>query len=542
LEDRHVSVPGPLLGRSWAASLRLSLLSLFTFSLLCTAPAHAQTGGYPGGGGGADTYTVAYSYGATTAIGPADYPPGPYTPASAPDQHVPSGNAYGGSTSNHYLTSGQSVTLNCTGAITATFTWNGGPNNDPAPGANSVIVVEQVNASWGAQSGSVGSDISGGTTTGSSASQTYTATRYSVQGGSSFSVTCTPTASASSTAPPGAASGAYANVGYTATAYPATINLVGTTRDSSGNLNILIGQGCTGSLTAGPATLSNYGWTVPGQVFDKFIVSTNQTYGFVQNIFADEWTKPNPQWHWSKDETVNVFVHADASVNGVAIGTIVMQKQVTISAPYYYFGNDTGGVFIDPTTTAGVWALHATARQNISTRGSNWQGRVLTPALFSGNGYGLWHFLQIITPGRSKTLVGGASNNCTENGNRGLDTVYPYDPVGGTYGPIGGWICDDTPQDSGDSPRTGLDDSIANANIDESFETYMMYHPPGNSEWVPLHKFQWRWYANDNIPGVSWTNWVTASSAGYVARSSSQRCYDHPFWDRLEAASIGSGW
>lgn len=160
----------PLLGRplSWAA-----LTSLISLALCASPAAQAQ-------GTQTDTYTVTYSGGATTAIGPTDYPPGPYTLASAPDQHVPSGNAYGGSTSNHYFTSGQSVTLNCQGAITATFTWNGGPNNDPAPAANSVIVVEQVNADWGGQSGSVGSDIPGGTTTGSSASQTYTAIRYSV--------------------------------------------------------------------------------------------------------------------------------------------------------------------------------------------------------------------------------------------------------------------------------------------------------------------------------------------------------------------------
>ena len=96
----HVLVPSPgpppLLGRplSWAA-----LTSLISLALCASPAAQAQ-------GTQTDTYTVTYSGGATTAIGPTDYPPGPYTLASAPDQHVPSGNAYGGSTSNHYFTSG----------------------------------------------------------------------------------------------------------------------------------------------------------------------------------------------------------------------------------------------------------------------------------------------------------------------------------------------------------------------------------------------------------------------------------------------------
>ena len=84
-------LPFPLLGRfrSWA------VLGLLILLALCASPA-AQAQGTQ-----TDTYTVTYKDGATTAIGSTDFPTGPYTPASAPNQHVPAGNAYGGSASNH---------------------------------------------------------------------------------------------------------------------------------------------------------------------------------------------------------------------------------------------------------------------------------------------------------------------------------------------------------------------------------------------------------------------------------------------------------
>lgn len=74
---------------------------------------------------------------------------------------MPSDSDYGGGAYNHQFFGPKTVSINCKGAITATFTWNPGPNNDPAPAASSVIVVEQVCASWGSNSGgSIGNDHS----------------------------------------------------------------------------------------------------------------------------------------------------------------------------------------------------------------------------------------------------------------------------------------------------------------------------------------------------------------------------------------------
>lgn len=442
--------------------------------------------------------------------------------------------------------------MTCSGEITAHFTWKPDPSNPNEPPPASAVVQQDcmVQCYLSGGTGSTGSYATGLGQSGSGSGPydtVYTryGTKFTVQSnpGPSFSLSpgCSPSVSAT-VAPTGACGGL---VEYSATAYNVLVGLGGATPNTDSSLNILIGQGCTGTLSASPATLSNYQWTIPGTVFNSFVVADDQSYGYVHNIFGDEYEKPNPHWHWSKDETVTVSCTAQASVNGQAIGTVTGQQQVKIWAPYYYFGNDTGGVFIDP-YSPGNWLLQARNIPNTSPRGSNWQGRVTTPDLFSNNGYGAWHFVQIITPGRSKTLTGGGALNCTENGNVGLDTSYPY-PVGRSSDPflalLNGWSADDGLHVTGDSPRTGLDDTIAHANIDENFSVYMMYLPPNSdSQWVPLHKFQWRWYADDAIPGVSWTNWSSGSYAGYVARSSSQRCYDHPFWERLEGVSVGSGW
>ena len=102
----------PLLGRtlSWAA-----LTSLISLALCASPAAQAQ-------GTQTDTYTVTYSGGATTATGPTDNTPGPYTLAYAPGSSVPSGSDYGGGAYNHQFFGPKTVSINCKGAITATFT------------------------------------------------------------------------------------------------------------------------------------------------------------------------------------------------------------------------------------------------------------------------------------------------------------------------------------------------------------------------------------------------------------------------------------
>ena len=206
-------------------------------------------------------YDVSYSGGTTTVN---SNPPTPYsssTSTSAPG-------AWGGGAYTYFTTSGGSIT--CAGQITANFTWNGGPNSAPAPPAGSVVVTETANAYWSGPGSKGDCGLSNPTTPGSSP-PSQTATRYSVQGGPSFSVTATPTASASGFALSGNSPlSANAFVGYTATLSVATMNLDGAILDSNGNYNILVGQGCGVSVPALSASNTTYSWTVSGTTFQDW--------------------------------------------------------------------------------------------------------------------------------------------------------------------------------------------------------------------------------------------------------------------------------
>ena len=496
--------------------------------VLCTLPS-AQAQGPPSNP--PDTYTVTYSGGAATATGPTYYCSGSYTLSSAPNSHVPNGSAYGGGAANPQLLSGQSLAINCKGTITATFTWNGGPNNDPAPPANTVIVAEQVNANWGGQGGGVGSDIPGGTTTGTTGSQIYTATRYSVHGGSSFTVTCTPTASASSTVPVGNQSGAYANVGYTATPYRITLTPSGITKDSSGNLNILIGQWCKASITGFPGNcVMTYQWSVSGATFQMWSSQTpavgNNPYNPDASYYVDGpgvLTNATAGWYWNDNVTKLENVSCTATVTPPAgqSASITLSDQIEVWKPAVSaYGN--GGMMqvTNAYSSNGDYWLGAyptPGDTNPYDGGMTWIATVASPnpALF---GNGSLELVQLTTPGSSFTSTGGDKYRSSNNGQQGLDGSYPYpwDETTPKYS------ADDVPGMDVSSPMEGV---IAySASLQDSFVDYLMYLPPSSVQYVPVAMFVWSTDGSATIPysngTYNWDYWI-GGSAGSMTDSNS---------------------
>jgi hypothetical protein len=251
----------------------LSLLILFA----CTPSVEAQ--GYPGG-----AYTTGYSGGTTTVI--TTSPPSPtqksVTPYSAPAPTSAPG-SWGGGSFNYIDGGGGSGSVTCAGEITATFTWNGGTGALPTPTANSVVVCETVNAAWQTPSGGDGSgtgtsgggsDIPNG---GTPASQppNYTATRYIVNGGSSFSVNATPSASMRGSSPhPYQVIGGNVYVGYVA--FPVTVTVTITGTAPAGGSQALTGQQLTATLNVPigfsvyqPVGQTGYQWTITGNLVNK---------------------------------------------------------------------------------------------------------------------------------------------------------------------------------------------------------------------------------------------------------------------------------
>lgn len=162
--------------------------------------------------------------------------------------------------------------MDCHGQITATFPWAASYAGEPVP--QSVIVTKTASASCDgitysySSYGSPTAACADGLGDQGAINSTYIpfndkmeksgsagATKYeATSGASSLAVTCTPTASASS--PNGTG---YARVSFTAAVSPVTIQITGTTVDSNGNDNILIGQHCGASLAGipGSCTVSN---------------------------------------------------------------------------------------------------------------------------------------------------------------------------------------------------------------------------------------------------------------------------------------------
>ena len=206
----------------------------------------------------------------------------------------------------------------CSGQITTKFTWTPAYPGEPPAFA---IVTQTCTASYNSALGGNGDDGLGDASSHPDAGDILSRTLYTLQsadGSGILSVTCSPSASVSGpTNLAGSATG-YASVYYSVSVTPVLLTLSGTTKDASGKDNILIGQGCSGSLSAGPATLSNFQWTVPGDTFASFEVASTASshYGRVHPVDASEYQKPNPHWFWKKGgdfgspQTVSCTAHA----------------------------------------------------------------------------------------------------------------------------------------------------------------------------------------------------------------------------------------
>ncbi len=161
---------------------------------------------------------------------------------------------YSSSSSNTYGGGGGRMNSpSCSGAITATLTWQADPAkaSDPPPPSGSVVVMETSTASASAQVGANATcsakcdDGMGqpGSTQSSSgvpnyyntatppqptqylASVSTSDTRYTVQGGATITLTLSPTSSATASAPNGPGGWQTgASVSYTVNAYPVTVN------------------------------------------------------------------------------------------------------------------------------------------------------------------------------------------------------------------------------------------------------------------------------------------------------------------------------
>lgn len=538
-----LALPPPALSRPDfrpCAALLLGLGLPFLL-MLCPRPARAQYGavaGYTGGTATSGTTTRPYTY---------DYPGGIYV--------------YGGGLS---ASAGSGDTASCTGGITATFTWVS--STLPPP---SSVIIEQSAEAWAR--GSTVNDVytppascsvnNPYSSPGSSSSPgTLVGTQYSAKSnpGTSFSVTCSGLSSSATPQASSDGSFVFASVSYSAAAFPITISLPGTTRDSDGNDNILIGQFCTALLAGIPSscTVSGYQWSVGGTTFQSWSPNAPNTFNSGPSQYIDgpgPLTYPTASWYWNDSQMTLETVSCTATVTPPAGEgspfTVTAQKQVKVYIPIVY-AYGVGGTMQVNASSGGDQSIELYAGPipgSGELGGMNWHAKLSSPvpALFATGTLGIAQvispyarfttsnqpqtpqtspdlaetntqmaYIQAVNPALSrpntKTYYG------SQNGQTGLDGGFPYPWVTVSFsdGDKVGFL-------GGDEPGFPLDNSYLSAELDDNFVDYLMYKAPGSSQWVPVSAFHW--VANGNVTLPSTGRWSDfTGSAGSVTSSGSQ--------------------
>lgn len=489
----------PLLGRfrSWAALCLFSLL-FSGLPLFLTCPAYAQ-GDYPGSTG----YVVTYN----------------------PTTNIVQGKGF----------DDQDIT----NPVTATLTWQG---NGPAP---AVIVEEDAAASYWVDDIAIGlcsCGLPNATSVLNLQDGGDYATRYTFYPAPASGTITLPTVttSGSTTLPDGEEVMNFVNLSYIVTPYPVTINLAGTTPDSNGYLNILIGQHCSASLVGIPSgcTVSNYQWSVTGTTFQTWSADTPSfpvMVGGVQIGIIPEnpdatyevdgpgpLTNSTAGWYWNDlangkgnntQETVSCTATVTPPTGQGAALTVTATTPITVWTPVWTATGNGASVVVDNTFQAPDFWLHAGPGPLDfgATRGMTWYASLSPPSAPVPFGIGSLAIVQIITgcdQGMTSNTTPPLSIPGPGNGQTGLDTSWPY-----------GWEISTTivggmKYESGDSPGIRVT-NLRSAHDNISFEDYLMYCPPSSVQYVPLAKYIWSANMGASLPATG--NWINfTGTAGTV--------------------------
>ena len=426
-----------------------------------------------------------------------------------------------------------------------------------------MIISQTCTASWGNNptssatgSGSADNGLSTGVLTTGANGAISTSTLYTGKDipGASFSVTCTPSATFGGTN--GSAYDAFitgqVNVTYSALTYPLTISLSGTTKDSSGNLNILVGQGCTASLVGIPDILLNntahpptYSWNVPGTTFQDWNGDTGNVPVSPDNG-PGPLNHPSAHWFWNDKtgpQTVTCTVTLTPPEGQGSAFQVTATQKVSLFSPSWTASNHGGyGYIVD---VASIYKLEAlpVPGQGYS-EGSTWRTAVTTPPLF---GTGQFGYAQIVTVGAYLTPYGGQEIGSPNNGQTGVDGQFPY--LGATFN------ADGALHDEGDSPRVPLNTPQSSPDVwqyvraADTFKTYLMFKPPlaasasnpSDAQWVPLAESDWSFKMGTYRPLTGhWSDFPFAQSVGGVSVDSDFTLQPtHPSWNQVVSSPGG---
>ena len=327
----------------------------------------------------------------------------------------------------------------------------------------------------------------------------------------------------------------------------------GAVQDSSYNYDILVGQGCTSSLSGIPSgcTVSNYQWSVSGITFQKWSGTTPALPPAPANLNASyevdgpgPLTNPTAHWYWDDVKGVKTVSCTATVTPPSGQGSpfpISVTQNVTLAVPQTTESPTVGNVQINnhpPAVYGTGYALYVGGNSN-QPYGIFFTTQVLTPTLFASPSYGIWNMVQCVAPNLWTTRYQSWEVADPGNGGSGLDTRYPFYPGNGSNPSFpSGIVANNLIAQPYDGPGLGnLSNTIRRYRVQERFNTFVMYLPPGtDTQWVPVWLIDWGWSADDTativngLPDWSKTN---ASSSDAVGINSNARTLLFPKWQSV---------
>ena len=454
--------------------------------------------------------------------------------------------AGGGNTANY--ADDAPAEIACFGTITATFTWQPSYPGELPPSC--AIVEQQCSAGAGCDGDGTGSYDDGLGDTGSveePGGNGFDGTLYTVKTspGATFTVKCNPSADSGP-----AYADVWAEVSYSAAAFPVIVSLGGTTSDASNNQNILVGQGCTASLSGIPAALLNntanpptYQWSVSGSTFQSWSVSSDASHT-TEIDGSGPLTNPTAHWYWDDvkgAKTVTCTATVTPPTGQGSSFSITATQNVNLAVPQTLESPTAGLVQINnhpPAVYGTNYALYLGGNSS-QPWGIIFTTQVQTPALFASQSSGLWNMVQCVSPNFWTTVYQSWEVPDPANGSSGLDTRYPFYPGSGSSPSFpSGIAANNLIAQPYDAPGIGsLSNNIGRYRLQEGFKDYVMYLPPGSdTQWVPVWLIDWGWHADDTAPITNgqpdWSK-ASASSTDTAYLNSNAPTLLFPTWSSI---------
>ncbi len=448
------------------------------------------------------------------------------------------------------------------GAVTITFVWAPDGGADAPPASTFVTITSSAEAdsvnyafpSYPQASASSGLPNATHTTTHPDTRTTTdrdvaTYTFVQSEPGNSFTYTFSPAMS-------GSGNGMiFGNdvMGISATTTPVVIGFQGVSGDVATGFRQIVGQKFTAAVSAGSCTFSNMEWGAwtpdsldPGNplfgcpsstysIFDASLAS-GHAYLYAQSVFGSVYGKA----YFAKPSQYSFHANGQALLNGTPY-QVSARQTINVVAPISVFDSKVAPACIlgvvavseaDP-NKAELYTIRSPAESII------WNASAATPPGFGHGGEGLWHTLQLVTPGRT-VVYPDVVMASPMNGLQGLDTALPYQPTDADAGADAGWPDDGVTrnenQNLSDQPSHAFLPDAISFTIDEHFEMYLLYKPFDGglgSEWVPLRRTKWNWAAQAAKPVNGWPGPAVGPMACGSYASSDEVWSIYPEWTRL---------